>query len=71
MGEIAERVREALQLGSTQLVTYPDWQPQVLIFRNFKAVGNIEVWLKGEPPGDVSVETKISLCAATNRPGYN
>jgi hypothetical protein len=69
--ELAERVRNALQLDSTQLVTYADWQPHVLIFTNFDAVGNIEVWLDGEPPDDVNIKTLISFGTATARPGFN
>ncbi len=68
--ELAERVRNAVQLDSTQLVEYADWRPHVLIFRNFDAVGNIEVWLQGEPP-DVNITTYISLGTATNQSGYN
>jgi hypothetical protein len=70
-GELVKRIRNALKLDSTQLVTFADWRPHVLIFRNFEAVGNIEVWLAGEPPDDVSVRTLISLGTATARPGYN
>jgi hypothetical protein len=69
--ELASCVRSKLQLDSKQLVTYADWRPHVLIFTNFEAVGNIEVWLDGEPPDDVNVVTLISLGTATARPGYN
>jgi hypothetical protein len=69
--ELAERVRRALQLDSTQLVTYPDYLSRVLIFRSFEAVGNIELWLDGESPDDVNLRTLISLGTATARSGYN
>jgi hypothetical protein len=71
IGELAEHLRDALQLDSTQLVLFADPQPHVLIFTNFDAVGNIEVWLEGEPPDDVNVTTKLSFGTATNRPGFN
>jgi hypothetical protein len=69
--ELAKRLRESCKLDASELVTYADWRPHVLIFRNFEAVGNIEIWLYGDEVSDARVTTLISLGTATARPGYN
>jgi hypothetical protein len=63
--DLARRLRRELHLDSEQLIIWPDW-PHVMIFRNFEAVGNIEIWLSGEPP-DVNVQTSISVGTVTPR----
>ncbi len=63
---LANRLREQLKLGPDDLVTWPEWSPHVLIFRNFEAVGNIEVWLTGQFP-NVDVMTSLSFGTATPR----
>jgi hypothetical protein len=68
--EIANGLRSKLPLQPEQLIAWPDQQPLVLIFRSFEALGNIEIWLSGEPP-EVSVKTRISLGTAQAQHGGN
>ncbi len=68
--DLAQRLCKSLRLDSENLITWPDWQSHAIIFRSFDAVGNIEIWLDGEPP-DVNVRTLISIGTATPRPRHN
>ena len=64
--DLVNRLGKQLNVGNEHLVAWPDWQPHVLIFRNFQAVGNIEVWLDGQPP-HTEVVTLLSFGTATPR----
>ena len=65
--DLVRRLRAALMLDYDSL---NGEIPHILIFRNFHSVGNIELWLDGEPP-DVDVQTLVSLGTAKGGDRFN
>jgi hypothetical protein len=67
MTELVDRLRRELRLGTDDVVR---GRPHVLIFRDFDAVGNIEVSLLGAGR-DVCIETRLSFGTAKAGEGVN
>jgi len=65
MLQVLDGVRSQLGLAEGEIVRAIR---QVLVFRNFEAVGNIEMWLEGEPP---HVNTYLSFGTAKAGAEYN